>query len=103
MLLAMMFISLSVSAYDFMAGGLCYNINSDGSSVTVTSQNASSPRYSSLNGTLAIPSSVFHMGKTYTVSAVDDSAFKGCSGITALTIPASLTSIGGGLSLDARE
>ena len=85
----------TASAYDFMAGGLAYNINADGNSVTVTYENSSSPRYTNASGSLTIPSTVTYSGKTYTVTAIAQSAFDGCSGFTgSLNIPNSVTSIG---------
>ena len=90
--------ALPAEAYDFMVDGICYNKNSDGNTVTVTYQNSysspSSPRYSNASGSLNIPESVTYNGKTYSVTAIGDNAFYGCSGLTSLTIPESVTSIG---------
>ena len=85
---------IPATAYDFMVGGLCYNKNSDGKSVTVTYQNATTPRYSNLSGAVTIPASVTSGGKTYTVTGIDAKAFQRCTGITSVTIPASITSMG---------
>ncbi|MBP5560693.1 MAG: leucine-rich repeat protein [Muribaculaceae bacterium] len=78
------------SAYDFKVNGLCYNKNNDGTSVTVTYQNTSPPRYSSLSGALTIPSSVTYSGKTYSVTVIGDNAFQSCRGLTSVTIPNSV-------------
>ena len=78
----------SAAAYDFMVDGICYNINSDGASVTVTYQNSLSPSYSNASGSLTIPSSVTYSGKTYSVTSIGEDAFNKCSGFTgSLTIP----------------
>ena len=81
------------SAYDFMVDGLCYNYNGDGTSVTLTYETTSYPRYSNLSGALVIPESVTY-GTTYSVTSIGDEAFYGCSGLTEITIPNSVTSIG---------
>ena len=83
------------SAYDFMVDGLCYNYNSDGNSVTVTS----SPSYSNLSGDLNIPASVTYSGKSYSVTSIGNSAFLECTGLTSVTIGNSVTSIGSGAFL----
>ena len=72
---------LQVLAYDFKVNGLCYNKNSDGTSVTVTYQNTSSPRYSSLSENLNIPQSVTYSGKTYSVTSIGEDAFDGCTNL----------------------
>ena len=83
-------------AYDFMVDGLCYNYNSDGTSVTVTYEGtgANGYGYSNLNGDLVIPPSVTYDGTTYSVTTIGYLAFYGCSGLTSVTIPNSVTTIG---------
>ena len=79
-------------AYDFVVGGIYYNILSDGVSVEVTYRHSS---HSSYSGAINIPSSVTYSGKTYSVTSIGSEAFSSCSGLTAVTIPNSVTSIGG--------
>ena len=94
LLLAVALLPQAAAAYDFMVGGLCYNRNSDGTSVTVTYQNSSSPRYSNLSGNLVIPATVTYRGTTYSVTSISEYAFYSCSGLNEVTIPNSVTSIG---------
>ena len=46
-------------------------------------------------GALTIPSSVSNGSRTYSVRGIDIGAFYGCTGLTSVTIPNSVTSIGG--------
>lgn len=83
-------------AYNFEEDGIYYNINADGTSVSVTHgdweyKNADKIGYS---GEIVIPSVVSHNGKEYNVTSIGESAFAGCNGLTAITIPNSVTSIG---------
>ena len=88
-------ITLFANAYDFMVDGLCYNINIDGSSVTLTYQYYSQLNYSDLSGDIVIPENVTYNGITYSVTSIGESAFEYCSGLTTVTIPNSVTLIGG--------
>ncbi|MBQ0069623.1 MAG: leucine-rich repeat protein [Bacteroidales bacterium] len=100
-------------AYSFMAGGLAYNINSDGRTVTVTYTSSQSPLTYSSKSTcerkgivnysnwgegmvdINIPESVTYNGITYVVNAIGDGAFCYCDKITGkLTIPSTVTKIG---------
>ena len=46
------------------------------------------------SGAVNIPESVTYNGKTYPVTSIGGSAFYRCSGLTSVTIPSSVTSIG---------
>ena len=81
------------SAYDFMVDGLCYNKNSDGTSVTVTCMYNNGTAYPGLSE-LTIPSSVTYEGNTYSVTKIGRKAFYRCGAMTSVEIPNSVTSIG---------
>ena len=93
-LLLLLAMSMPASAYDFMVNGLCYNYNDDGTTVTLTYQQITNPCYVNLSGSVTIPSNVTYSGKTYTVTAISDHTFCECTGLTSVTIPNTVTSIG---------
>ena len=77
------------AAYDFEVGGICYNINSNGVSVSVTH---SSSGYGGYFGNIVIPSQVMWNDVSYSVTGVR--GFSGCKRLTSIEIPNSVTSIG---------
>ena len=81
--------SSEVRAADFYADGIYYNYS--GSNVTVTYFDN---EYNTYSGNVTIPSSVTRNNKTYSVTSIGDYAFYGCSSLTSVTIPNSVTSIG---------
>ncbi len=95
-LLAAMFVILlsmvettKMHAQNFTFGDLNYSVNFDGTTVTVTGHVDGTAAI----GTLVIPESVTYEGTMYTVSEIGGNAFFGCSGLTTLTIPNSVTEI----------
>ena len=88
----------TAAAYDFMVGDLCYDINADGTSVTVTLkfydpwEFVPGSGYSNL-GDVVIPETVTYGDTTYTVTGIDDNAFL-YSDLTSVTIPNTVTYIG---------
>lgn len=106
------------AAYDFVYGGIYYNITSSTNmTAEVTYKSKTDNSYS---GTITIPEKVTSDGKTYYVTAIGESAFigctglkkvnysqrittinnyafQGCNGITSFVIPPQITSIGNGV------
>lgn len=83
---------MGVFAYDFMVDGIAYNLNSDGTSVTVTQEGDywEGSNYANLSGTLQIPPKVTYNGTEYDVTKIGGSAFHNCTGITELILPNSI-------------
>ena len=48
-------------------------------------------------GEVIIPASFFHQGIVYRVTSIGESAFRGCTSLTAINIPEGVTSIGMGV------
>lgn len=78
------------TAYDFVSGGLYYNIIPGTKTVAVTSEAAEHSTYS---GRVIIPESVTHSGEKYTVAAIGNKAFIR-SKVTDVQIPDNVKSIG---------
>ena len=68
-------------------GGLNYSLDTKKSEATVTGGD--------YEGDIVIPKSVEYEGSSFLVTSIGDWAFEGCSSLTSITIPESVTSIGG--------
>lgn len=91
------------SAYDFMVDGLCYNISEDSTTVSVTYENSSSPRYTNLSGDIVIPERVTYNGKTYWVIEIGGYAFQNCNNLISVSIPSTVIEIGPGAFGNSRH
>ena len=100
----------NVDVRKFESGGVTYNVNDNGTTVTVTAG------YTKYKGNVTIPSTVSYNGKNYDVTSIgyvafsdcteltsvslgsvmyiQNNAFYGCSGLSSITLPKSLVSIG---------
>ena len=78
--------AIPATASDFEVDGINYETTSS-TTVEVT-------RNSQYTGNVVIPSTVTYNNTTYNVTAIHHHAFNECSGLTSVTIPNSVTTIG---------
>lgn len=88
--LALLIAASSAMAYDFEVGGIYYS-KWRPNEVNVTYKDDT---YNSYSGSITIPSTVTYQGTTYTVVGVDMSAFYRCTGLTSVTLPNTIQTIG---------
>ena len=86
----LLFMPQAMLAYDFSQDGLAYDILSEEDKTCEVAGCTSRPSPS----VVIIPSTVVYGSTTYTVISIGNSAFYGCSSLTAIEIPNSVTSIG---------
>ncbi|MCK5815769.1 MAG: leucine-rich repeat protein [Flavobacteriaceae bacterium] len=73
----------------FVVGGLEYAVTDIANNyVSVKKDSVTCP-----TGNLIIPATVTYLGTTYSVTTIDASAFKDCTGLASVSIPSSITSI----------
>ena len=87
--------AIGASAYTFQSGDIYYNVtSSSGKTVEVTYMDDSYYSLHAYEGSITIPSSVYYSGSYYTVTRIGDRAFYNADGLTSLTIPNTVLSIG---------
>ena len=78
----LLLVGLRAGAYNFEVDGIYYDINSDQTTVSVTYRE----QYAGdgYTGDIVIPSSVTYNGNTYSVTAIGNFAFWGCTTLTSI-------------------
>ena len=89
LLFVMMLLPMVAMADPVEIDGIYYNLVSKAKQAEVTSK-PSGLYFGSIN----IPSVVTYNGEEYSVTSIGDGTFANCSGLTSVTIPNSVTSIG---------
>ncbi len=83
------------ASISFTVDGIRYYNRDDGDGYNYLKVNVTSVD-KERTGKLNIPSSVTYMSTTYTVIGISSNALSGCTGLTSVTIPSSVTTIGEG-------
>ena len=76
------------SAETVNIGGINYNLNNSDMTAEVAENYEAS-------GSIVLPATLSHEGRTYTLTAIGYDAFDYCEGLTAITLPEGLATIGG--------
>ncbi|MEG2150665.1 MAG: leucine-rich repeat protein, partial [Bacteroidaceae bacterium] len=80
-------LSFSAGAQEVIIEQLKYTLYDDGTAIVVAANT------STISGEIVIPESVENNNNTYRVTTIGSGAFEECTGLTAITIPNSVTKI----------
>ena len=88
LILVMMLLPIATMANDVEIDGIYYHLITKAKIAEVIRN----PNH--YEGNIVIPESIVHEGASYTVTAIGDNAFLGCTGLTSIIIPDNVTVIG---------
>ena len=98
--LVLMAATSMAQTYDFSADApsgqtlFYYILDEDEQTVAVVYESDVTPHYTVMpEGDLVIPATVINDEKTYTVTLIEVDAFRGCTGLTSIAIPATVTDV----------
>lgn len=97
LLVGMILLSLMAKAVDIEYDGICYTVVKKAKLATVIGKDGG------YSGIINIPSTFVFEGTQYNVTEVAAGAFHQCDGLTAVTVPNSVKSIGDGTFSDSRN
>ncbi len=87
-LIALLLLAVPGAKADFVADGLHYNLNSDGTATVIANSD-----YKNM-ASVIVPASVTAAGKDYRVTSLADSCFLDCEMLTSINIANSVTTLG---------
>ena len=97
LLLTLLLCTSMAWAHDVEVYGIFYNLNQTNKTAAVTYKGSSYNSYDNeYSGEVVIPENFIYDGITYSVTSLGDYCFRGCTGLTSITIPNSVTSLGEG-------
>ena len=94
--LVVMLLSVVAFAYDVEIDGIYYNLDMENKTAEVTSRISEETGVCDYTGDIVIPSFFVNGGVTYSVTSISNCAFFAAD-ITSITIPNSVTEVGGGV------
>ena len=84
----------SASAHDFTYDDLYFNITSKTAKTVEVTYQGTTPGKSYIEGGIKVPETVTYSNVTYTVTAIGENAFDGCTGLTNITLSKTIKTIG---------